>query len=77
MHAYGEAIDVNTVENPYIQNGRVTPANATAYADRASVRPGMAVEGGELVQAFAAAGWSWGGRWRPSPDYQHFSANGR
>jgi hypothetical protein len=77
MHAYGEAIDVNTVENPYIQNGRVTPANATAYADRASVRPGMAVESGELVQAFAAAGWSWGGRWRPSPDYQHFSANGR
>jgi hypothetical protein len=77
MHAYGEAIDVNTVENPYIQNGRVTPANATAYADRASVRPGMAVEGGELVQAFAAAGWSWGGRWRPSPDYQHFSTNGR
>ncbi len=77
MHAYGEAIDVNTVENPYIQNGRVTPVNAKAYADRASVRPGMAVEGGALVRAFALAGWSWGGRWRPSPDYQHFSPNGR
>jgi D-alanyl-D-alanine carboxypeptidase len=77
MHAYGEAIDVNTVENPYIQNGRVTPANAKAYADRTNVRPGMAVEGGALVQAFALAGWSWGGRWRPSPDYQHFSTNGR
>jgi hypothetical protein len=77
MHAYGEAIDVNTVENPYIQNGRVTPANAAAYADRTNVRPGMAVEGGVLVRAFAAAGWSWGGRWRPSPDYQHFSTNGR
>ena len=77
MHAYGEAIDVDTVENPYIQNGRVTPANAKAYADRTNVRPGMAVEGGTLVRAFAAAGWSWGGRWRPSPDYQHFSTNGR
>jgi hypothetical protein len=77
MHAYGEAIDVNTVENPYIQNGRVTPANATAYADRTNVRAGMAVEGGVLVRAFASAGWSWGGRWRPSPDYQHFSTNGR
>jgi hypothetical protein len=77
MHAYGEAIDVNTVENPYIQNGRVTPANAKAYADRATVRRGMAVEGGVLVRAFASAGWSWGGRWRPSPDYQHFSTNGR
>jgi len=62
MHAYGEAIDVNTVENPYIQSGRVSPANAKAYADRTSVRPGMAVEGGALVQAFALVGWSWGGR---------------
>jgi hypothetical protein len=77
MHAYGEAIDVNTVENPYIQNGRVTPANAKAYADRGRVRPGMAVAGGVLLRAFASAGWSWGGRWRPSPDYQHFSTNGR
>ena len=77
MHAYGEAIDVNTVENPYIQNGRVTPADAKGYADRSNVRSGMAVEGGALVKAFALAGWSWGGRWSPSPDYQHFSTNGR
>ncbi len=70
MHAYGEAIDVNTVENPYIQRGRVTPANAAAYADRA-------VEGGVLVRAFARVGWGWGGRWAGSPDYQHFSSNGR
>jgi hypothetical protein len=37
MHAYGEAIDVNTVENPYIQSGRVSPVNAAAYADRTKV----------------------------------------
>ena len=77
MHAYGEAIDINTVENPYIQSGRVTPANAKAYADRTNVRPGMAVEGGVLVRAFASVGWGWGGRWGGSPDYQHFSTNGR
>ena len=77
MHAYGEAIDVNTVENPYIQSGRVTPANAAAFADRARVRPGMAVERGVLVRAFTRVGWGWGGRWSGSPDYQHFSINGR
>lgn len=77
MHAYGEAIDINTVENPYIQSGRVTPANAAAYADRSRVRAGMAVEGGLLVRAFTRVGWGWGGRWSGSPDFQHFSLNGR
>jgi D-alanyl-D-alanine carboxypeptidase-like protein len=77
MHAYGEAVDVDTVENPYIENGVVLPANARAYGDRSNVRRGMAVAGGVLVRAFAAVGWSWGGVWSPSPDYQHFSTNGR
>jgi hypothetical protein len=37
----------------------------------------MAVKGGAIVPAFASVRWSWGGRWTASPDYQHFSANGR
>jgi hypothetical protein len=77
VHAYGEAIDVNPVENPYLEGGKVHPPAGAAFTDRTSVRPGMAVNGGALVQAFAHAGWSWGGRWTASPDYQHFSANGR
>ena len=77
MHAYGEAVDVNTVENPYLEGGHVMPPNAKAYADRSNVRPGMAVEGGILVRAFARVGWGWGGSWPGSPDYQHFSTNGR
>jgi hypothetical protein len=36
----------------------------------------MAVPGGLLVSAFASVGWGWGGGWS-SPDYQHFSSNGR
>jgi hypothetical protein len=76
MHAYGEAIDVNTMENPYVQNGVVSHANARRFLDRSRVRAGMAVEGGLLVRAFAKVGWSWGGRWSGSVDYQHFSTNG-
>jgi len=75
-HAYGEAIDVNPVENPYLEGGKVLPARGKSYLDRSHVRPGMAVRGGELVDAFAAAGWLWGGRWTGSPDYQHFSSTG-
>jgi hypothetical protein len=77
MHAYGLALDVNDVENPYLEGGRVIPPAGARYRDRSRVRPGMAVERGTLVRAFDRAGWGWGGRWRGSPDYQHFSTNGR
>lgn len=77
MHAYGEAVDVNDVENPYFEGTRIIPPAGKAYRNRADVRPGMAVEGGVLVRAFASVGWGWGGRFAGSPDYQHFSTNGR
>jgi D-alanyl-D-alanine carboxypeptidase len=76
-HAYGEAIDVNPVENPYLAGGRVQPPAARAFLNRARVRRGMAVEGNALVRAFDAVGWGWGGRWTSSLDYQHFSRSGR
>ena len=76
VHAYGEAIDVNPVENPYLEGGRVHPGSGRAFLDRTRRRPGMALPDGVLVRAFAAAGWRWGGRWTGSPDYQHFSATG-
>lgn len=74
-HAFGKAVDVNPVENPYVLGGRVLPPSGAEYVDRSDVRPGMAVRGGDLTAAFAAAGWSWGGAWA-SPDYQHFSKTG-
>lgn len=74
-HAYGEAIDVNPVENPYLEGGAVQPAAGSAFLDRSIHRAGMAFPGGDLVTAFASVGWSWGGRWS-APDYQHFSAGG-
>jgi hypothetical protein len=76
VHAFGFAVDVDPVENPYLQGGRVHPRTGRAYLDRSRYRPGMAVRGGLLVRAFAKVGWQWGGRWTGSPDYQHFSASG-
>jgi hypothetical protein len=76
VHAYGQAIDVNTIENPYLEGGKVLPPAGAAYTQRTPYRAGMATAGGQLVRAFAAAGWQWGGRWTGSPDYQHFSATG-
>jgi len=75
-HAFGRAIDVNTIENPYVQGGYVSPPAGGAYLDRSRYRRGMAVAGGVLVRAFASVGWLWGGRWAGTPDYQHFSSNG-
>ena len=74
MHAYGEAIDVNPVENPYVRGSTISPPSGRAYLDRSRYRPGMAVGGGVLVRAFAAAGWKWGASFG---DYQHFSTTGR
>jgi hypothetical protein len=76
VHAFGKAIDVNPVENPYLEGGRVLPPAGRDYLDRANVRPGMAVAGGPLVLAFADVGWQWGGRPGGFSDYQHFSATG-
>ena len=76
VHAYGLAIDVDPVENPYVEGGRVHPRAGRAYLNRSRIRPGMAYRGGVLVSAFAAVGWQWGGRWTSSPDYQHFSKTG-
>ncbi len=70
MHAYGLAIDLNPVQNPYVTGRRVAPASAAVYANRLLVRPGMAEK---VIGAFAEEGFTvWGGRWRNPIDYQHF-----
>ncbi len=77
-HAYGRAVDVNPIENPYVEGGRVYHARSRPYLDRSRARPGMALPGGVLVRAFRAVGWGWGGDWKGRVrDYQHFSASGR
>jgi hypothetical protein len=76
QHAYGLAIDVDSFQNPYVKGDLVLPELASSYLDRDHVRPGMIEPGDEVVRAFAAIGWEWGGDWQSLKDYQHFSQNG-
>lgn len=76
-HAYGLAIDLNPLENPYVSGGRTSHPGSVPYLVRSPYRKGMIVEGGVVTRAFDARGWGWGGRWSGTKDYQHLSANGR
>jgi hypothetical protein len=79
-HAYGLAVDLDPIENPYVAaNGTVSHRASKVFADRARVsgRPGVIVDGGVVTRAFGRIGWGWGGRWSGARDYQHLSANGR
>lgn len=77
-HAFGRAIDVNPLVNPYVRSsGAVDPPEGAPYADRRRTDTGMIHGGDAVVQAFAAQGWRWGGYWSHGKDYQHFSTTGR
>lgn len=76
-HAYGRAIDLNPIENPYVSSGGGVSHDASRrYVDRSRRLKGMIHAGDAVVDAFAAAGWAWGGYWSGARDYQHFSASG-
>ena len=77
-HAYGRAIDLNPVQNPYVTSGgRVSPPAGRPWANRSRSGAGMVHAGDATVRAFAAIGWGWGGAWHGARDYQHFSSTGR
>jgi hypothetical protein len=77
-HAFGRAVDLNPLRNPYVtRGGRVSPPAGRPYANRARRAAGMIHANDLVVRAFAAAGWRWGGYWSGSRDYQHFSSTGR
>jgi hypothetical protein len=77
-HAYGKAIDINPIENPYIsRSGRISHKASLLYrkrvhrndtaADRAVLLPND-----KAVMIFKKYGWKWGGDWSGVKDYQHF-----
>ena len=74
-HAYGEAIDLNPLDNPYVGCGQSRDPATRPYFNRSRRRPGMVT--GAVVRAFRSIGWGWGGSWSGSTkDYMHFSATG-
>ena len=74
-HAYGYAVDLNPVENPYVGCGMTRDPKTRQFIDRSRLRRGMVTPA--VVQAFRSIGWGWGGAWAGSTkDYMHFSVNG-
>jgi hypothetical protein len=78
LHAFGVAIDLNPIQNPYVERAGgaivVSPKAGAGYVNRKTVRPGMAES---ILDVFADHGLSvWGGDWN-SPDYQHFQVSRR
>jgi D-alanyl-D-alanine carboxypeptidase-like protein len=71
-HAYGTAIDLNPMENPYLRNGVVLPPSGKRFTNRASPRPGLIRRGDQVWRTFAMRGFRWGGDWTSPRDYQHF-----
>ena len=71
QHAYGLAIDINPVENPWRKPDRLLPPEGAAFADRANIRPGMFVRPGPVVAAIDELGFEWGGDWMHAWDDHH------
>ena len=77
-HSYGKAIDVNPLWNPWVSTkGRVDPPSGKPFVDRNLDKKGLIKAQDDVVQLFEQKGWKWGGYWRTSKDYQHFSVSGR
>jgi hypothetical protein len=67
-HATGTAVDINTVQNPYVKGTLILPPNGK-YVPGAD---GTFTAEHPLVKLFQQLGWTWGGTWTSPIDYQHF-----
>ena len=72
-HAFGMAVDVNPLENPYInRSGVVMPAEGQPYVDRSRDFPHKITRDDLCCRLFLEHGFTWGGSWSDRKDYQHF-----
>jgi hypothetical protein len=75
MHAFGLAVDINPVENPYVGCGQSRDPTARRFRNRSRHYEGMVTT--KAIAAFRSVGWGWGGAWAGNTkDYMHFSSTG-
>ncbi len=78
-HSYGKAIDINPIENPYVsRKGKISHKESLQYRKRQHKRDTPAdkavlLKNDEATKLFETYGFKWGGDWRYTKDYQHFS----
>lgn len=72
-HSKGRAVDINPLYNPHVtRGGKVSPSEGKAYADRSGDFPYKISRDDLCCRLFFAHGFTWGGDWNSSKDYQHF-----
>ena len=69
-HAFGVAIDVNPLFNPYVTEQEIYPSNGKEYADREKEFQGKIDQDDYLYSVFTKYGWKWGGDFVHTKDYQ-------
>ena len=74
-HAFGLAVDINPLLNPWAREGNFLPLEGTQYGNRDVAVPGMINLGDAAITVFTDLGWTWGGAWQTA-DYMHFSQPG-
>lgn len=72
LHAYGLAVDLNPLYNPYVKKGKILPQSAQPYANRKNANPYRIDHEDLAYQLFTSHGFTWGGDWKSLKDYQHF-----
>jgi len=77
QHAFGLAIDINPVQNPWVRKKKVLPPAGREFLERDPAVPGVIVRPGPVTDAFDEVGWQWGGDWPGVKDYHHFQKHPR
>jgi poly-gamma-glutamate synthesis protein (capsule biosynthesis protein) len=83
-HAYGKAIDINPIENPYVSRKGTSVHKASSEfvppfrKHKNTSSPfdhAMLLKKDPTVKLFKDFGWHWGGDWKYIKDFQHFDKN--